>query len=124
MARREYTMRLTCAAKPCPESQTYVYDTMRDREESHQFYRRNPWHCAKHSTPEKVLTPERLTIRTALTVGPPGDRFRKTAWLKEDGSREAAFVYGAGFKAFAEDFPEGTRLTITVTAELPTGGAL
>lgn len=29
------------------------------------------------------------------------------------------FVFGNGFKAFAKDFPAGTRLTVTARVELP-----
>lgn len=42
-----------------------------------------------------------------------------------DGTRKAGgFVHGPGFKAWAEDHPVGTRLTITASLDVPQYAAL
>jgi hypothetical protein len=40
-------------------------------------------------------------------------------WIKEGETSGSGFIFGAGFRAFADDFPEGTRLEVTAKVEVP-----
>lgn len=40
-------------------------------------------------------------------------------WIASDEKSGSGLTFGPGFKAFAKDFPEGTRLVITARIEAP-----
>lgn len=114
MARREWTLRKQCTHYGCTEFSCFRYDTQRELRES--SYQSKPWTCTRHTNAEKLLTLENMVRETVVinAAGPAG----KLYWM--EGERmNSGFIYGAGFKAFADDFPPGTRLIITARVETP-----
>lgn len=116
MSRREYTIRFKCAEDGCGEWYHSVATTRRDEAETRALYAKRPWRCTRHRKPEEVLSldnQERVAVLTA-------QRSKRYPDLPDlfwnDGS---GFEYGPGFKAYAKDFPPGTRLIVTARIELP-----
>lgn len=112
MSRREYTMNLRCADPTCRETSISVSSTRRDEAEAYAYYRKKPWRCTRHTRPGEVLSvgaPE----RTATVEVGPDDEYGHRYW------DHSGVVSGPGFKAFAKDFPPGTRLVVTARIELP-----
>lgn len=113
MARREYPLRFECSHPGCRESVTYRYSTRRDLETSFELkhYRNGGWKCTRHYAPNEVLGAENLETR-----------WETTAKESEHGGvyfGHSGLVIGPGFKAFAKDFPVGTKLIVTTRIELP-----
>jgi hypothetical protein len=40
-------------------------------------------------------------------------------WVAPEKHLKSGFTFGNGYKAYANDFPEGTKLTVTASIELP-----
>jgi hypothetical protein len=63
-----------------------------------------------------VDNPETVGVLVATDTGIQGHLF----WFPEGGPRTGSgFQHGPGFRAFANDFPVGTRLIVTARLELP-----
>lgn len=118
--RRGYTVRCVCSFPGCKETSFYHYDTQRELREGTAAgqARAGTWLCTRHTSPSEVLASSNPTTRQVLvSVELEHGRF----WLKEGQERAVSgFVFGNGYKAYAKDFPPGTRLTITAQLELPT----
>ncbi|WP_280393096.1 hypothetical protein [Nocardia wallacei] len=112
MSRREYTIRFKCAEDGCGEWYYSVAPTRREEAETRSYYAKRPWRCTRHTKPDEVLTPDNPERRTEITVE-----------AKQFGHSwgYSGLVSGPGFKAFADDFPPGTRLIVTARIELPEG---
>lgn len=111
MARREYKLQKRCAHEGCTEIGRWTFDTARDLSSS--FAQRHEYRCVRHTAPNEVLGSECQSIETVLT-SQSSDQAPGLYWNGRSG-----FVHGPGFKAWAKDFPEGTRLVLTVRVELP-----
>lgn len=140
MPRREYTGNWPCRQPGCREQGFYIYDTQRDYREAARRYAEKPWVCTRHTQPEQVLSVENSSRQVEITASrlrtPGYERdlalyeARKFPYLYGDSTPPAEFLPGLfwtgggvltsgltdgpGFKAFANDFPEGTRLRVTV----------
>lgn len=149
MSRRERTTTIRCAEKPCREVAHYSYSSQREYGEIHQRQQRSPWKCSRHDAPDEVLRPDNLTTTLTLVASrvrrsgyerdlaeyeailarmtPHSTPYRRKPeeflpglfWLPEGGAHGSGFTHGPGFKAHADDFPEGTRLTVTTRIEIP-----
>lgn len=132
MSRREYTIRLACTFEGCKERSFTTTTTRREETEIRQQYQRSPYRCVRHTNPDEVLSadnPEQtITLTAEKVVAPhlrgidlPGEvRYLDGLfWDKRQG-----FTYGPGFKAYASDFPPGTKLTVTARIELPSEESL
>ena len=112
MARREWPLRFVCGHEGCNETANYRYETKRDMMESFELkhYSHGRWKCVRHTRPNEVLSPENMATVAELVVEqkPQGRYF---------GS--AGFVSGPGFKVFAADLPEGSKVVISATLVLP-----
>lgn len=112
MARRDWPLRVTCGHPGCTESNTYRYETQRDLASS--FERKNyypdKWRCTRHSRPDEVLSARNPSTEAVLVV----DEYEYGRYFGHFG-----LVTGPGFKAFACDFPPGTRLIVTARIEIP-----
>lgn len=119
MARNRPTHRVTCAEHGCREGAFYEYDRVSDMRDHLRRLAKNPWKCTRHTNPGGVLSPDNLEVSTTVTATPgTGNIADRLFW--SDGDRiGSGFTFGPGFKAFASDFPEGTRLTVTARVELP-----
>lgn len=110
--KREWPLRFVCAHEGCNESVTYRYQTQRDLKQSPElkWYSGGRWRCTRHSNIQEVLSKDNPTTSATLVSTRQGER---VYW------GNSGFVYGPGFKAFCNDFPEGTRLIVTATIEFP-----
>lgn len=113
------TYRARCAAEGCPESAFYDGMTVREVREMAQRNASNPWRCVRHSRPDEVLSPDHRTITATATASRLIEGSAKLFWVQEGRGTGSGFTHGPGFKAFADDFPEGTRLVITAAIETP-----
>lgn len=113
MAKRDWPLRFQCAHQGCTEHVTYRYDTRRDLVNSYElksYSGDKGWRCVRHSQPNEVLSEENLETRAEVVS-------REESHGRFFGNQ--GFIYGLGFKAFAKDFPPGTKLIITARIELP-----
>lgn len=114
------TARARCTHPGCHETAFWEFDTRKDAAKHHP--RRQNWKCTRHTHPEEVLSSDNLTRTVTLTSTPSDSKFLDPAkdrfW--HDGQRLAsAFSHSAAHKAYATDFPEGTKLVITAQIILP-----
>lgn len=115
MAKREWPLRFRCAHEGCTDSVTYRYETQRDLRSSFELKNyggEKGWLCVRHSQPDEVLSATNLETSSELVN-------REESYGRFFGNQ--GFVSGLGFKAFAKDFPPGTKLIVTARIELPGG---
>lgn len=117
MARRVYYNSPPCAHEGCPERAHFEYTSRREQQDHGKSLQQRPWRCVRHSRPDAVLSPESPVRETVLVSHEETYGLFWRAEGREKGG--SGFVYGDGFKAFAKDFPAGTRLTITARVEVP-----
>lgn len=115
---------LVCAQEGCNERAHYSYRTLAEQRAGHAFRKGlPPWKCSRHNRPEQVLTPTNLErTHTCVAEFGRGKYIEdKLFWTGDgaDGTLTSGFTFGPGFKAYAEDFPPGTRLVITARIEMP-----
>lgn len=128
MAGRRNTLRRTCGHEGCGEGSFLEFDSLRDREYHVRTYGTD-WKCPRHDKPNEVLSAANPTTEHVLMALPSTYEsvhgVRKTHdlyWRTEGGRPGSGLLTGPGFRAFASDFPEGTRLVITARIEFPDGG--
>ena len=95
-----------CGHEGCGEWSFHQYANQRERCEGERQHGGGKWRCVRHTKPEEVMSVENNRMETVLTVV---EFDYGKFW---NGSR--GFVYGDGYKAYAKDFPAGTRLKVTV----------
>lgn len=125
MPRGDYRQTITCSEQPCPEKITYHHLTRADEAASIKDQARRPWKCARHSRPAEVLGPGQETLAGIMTVtARPEARSWEPSliWVGPGFPFVSDRISGPGFRAFAGDWPEGTRLEITARI-LPPGEA-
>jgi hypothetical protein len=132
--RRDYFLTLRCPTPGCTEQPTvYGYTTQRDYRDAVKRYG-HTFACLRHRKPGEVLDPAD-NPRTSITYVSVGLTRYSTVdkkhypiglfWVTEqelatsDDPTGSGSLYGPGFKAWAKDFPEGTRITVTAEATLP-----
>lgn len=116
---RGHTVRCVCSHPGCKETSFYHYDTLRDAREgsASKQQRAGTWLCTRHTAPNEVLSDANPTTTHVLVcVQLEYGRF----WQEEGKERVGSgFTFGDGYKAYAKDFPPGTRLTITAQLTPP-----
>ncbi len=113
MRRIKPTAIARCQFPGCKEIAHYVFENQKEYREHNAS--RAEYLCTRHTDPESVLSKESpKRVGVLMTVKKPYGSFWET-----DGKVTSGFVYGQGFKAYAEDFPEGTKLKITAEIEIP-----
>lgn len=114
MSRREWPLRFVCNHPGCTESANYRYSTRRDMMESFELknYSDGRWRCVRHRNPDEVLSLSNPRTRAEIVLEqkPHGKFFG-----------HFGFISGLGFKAFAEDFPAGTKIIVSAEIVLPDG---
>ncbi len=113
MARREWPLRFVCSEEGCTETANYRYQTRRDMMESFELkhYSNGRWRCIRHRSPNELLSDSNMETRAELTV----EQTQHGKYF----NGHSGFVSGPGFKAFANDFPEGAKIVVTTTLALP-----
>lgn len=102
-----YGMRFECGHPGCPEIAHYECRTRKEQADLYRSYGDGKYRCVRHAQPDELLSASNLT-RSVEIVSRQEDHGRYWG--------HSGFIYGPGFKAFAQDFPAGT--TIKVTAEI------
>jgi hypothetical protein len=106
--------RFWCGAMGCKEVSFRTFDTKR---EARQAERRS-WLCLRHSRPHEVLSAQCPATSKEFTATPgPGNRLY---WKSLSGELESGYQSGPGFRCWANDWPEGTRLIVECRIEQPT----
>jgi hypothetical protein len=137
MPRGDYRLTVSCSSGTgCRESAMYSYPT---RAEYADGYKRHhgKWKCLRHDYPEKLLAGGNEAVSVVLTAsrlpyhGKNYDRETGTwteggwldglFWLEPGKTSGSGLTTGPGFRAFASDWPEGTRLEITARILPPEG---
>lgn len=117
MSRRTRTTSIPCQHAGCHEVGRFEYDSQREATRIYRDYAK--WKCVRHAAGDAVLASGNPTRACVLTVvvlpNLPQHRF----WQEDGRAGASGFTYGPGFQAHAEDFPVGTRLTVTASIELP-----
>lgn len=115
MRRRKHTLSLRCAHPGCAEYAHFEYDSIRERQRASE--NRREWKCVRHSSPDETLGAGNMA-RTCVLVNV---RMPYGLFWREEGATVGGggFVHGPGFQAFAADFPEGAKLTVTATVSPP-----
>lgn len=112
---RQWTLRKPCVHPGCTEVARYTYDTRREMVES--FESRHDYRCVRHASPGEVLALDNPQTECVMVSRKSVAGVDKLFWSEPSRS---GFTYGNGYKAYADDFPEGTRLIVTARIELPT----
>lgn len=110
----ERTRRVVCAEKPCREVGLFSYANARERDSIPSV-----WRCVRHSKPEIVLGIDNLERSVVSTVERGSGIISDKLFWRDAEGLGSGFTYGPGFRAFAQDFPEGTRLVVTARIEIP-----
>ena len=112
VSRREWALRFVCGHEGCAETANYRYPTKRDLIDSFErkHYSEGRWRCVRHSQPNEVLSADNreTTIELIVEQRPHGRYFGNSG-----------FIHGPGFKAFAKDFPEGSKVIVSARLVLP-----
>jgi hypothetical protein len=108
----KYTYRRQCEHPGCKEVRRYGADTQRELREALKSRRKEL--CPRHTDPESVLS---ATNRQTEVVIVNQEHATFPCTMFWDG--KTGFVYGPGFRAFADDFPAGARIVVTARLELP-----
>lgn len=124
MGRRAITERVPCAETGCPEVSWREHETQRERAADWKRRQEHPWRCSRHSRPDEVLSETNAVREQVLVASKVPSRFGGFLdglfWIPEgDENGGSRSCHGQGFRAFTEDFPEGTRLVVTARVELP-----
>lgn len=106
-------MSVKCKHLGCKEWTRISYDTRRESREPKAIEFRSTWKCSRHSRLGDVLSREGANSEKQKIV---------TVVQKGEGKCfDGIFgiISGPGFKAFADDFPEGTKIFVTAKVILP-----
>jgi hypothetical protein len=113
--RREHMLYVRCHHEGCKENQFYTYETLRDYRQAVKERRHANWMCIRHSD-DRLLTPTKLTNSREYVNGKSKKYPELPDLFWNDSS---GFAYGSAWKAFARDFPPGTKIIETVQVILP-----
>lgn len=119
------TVTLRCPAEGCIETAFRTVSTLADRRQVAADQKRSPWKCSRHRNPEQLLTPANPE-RTHILIADRSKRFNlpNSLFWREESANDvgSGYMFGPGFSAHADDFPEGARIVITARVEMPDGG--
>lgn len=117
--RQSLTASFGCGEAGCAETGHFSYSRRDGYAELYDRHGAGRWRCIRHYRPDDVLSPARPAREVAFVLGPVGDA-PGLYWVPENSTRMAsAFASGPGWKAFASDFPAGTRIVCRVEAVPP-----
>lgn len=113
MGRRQHPQRFPCIHPGCGEAATFTSYTAKEAEDTSRTYN-GKWKCVRHYNADALLSPTNRKRAFEMTsVEMSHGRY----W------GQSGFVSGPGFKAFCNDFPEGTVLRVTAEVILPDSAA-
>lgn len=121
MARQTPITTLVCTVEGCRERVHYSYANLSEQREATRLRRGEKFLCSRHRKPEEVLAPDNLT-REIVHESKWGEGTYiqdKLFWAIDGGKPSNGFLFGPGFKAYAADFPLGTKVIVTARVVLP-----
>ena len=114
MGRRRWPFRYECTHPGCKEMAHHEFATMADLKQQLKWVPKETWKCTRHTRPSELLSAENKVLVTELTnYQEPHGKFWGTT------RAQTGYMSGPGFKAFAEDFPPGTKIRVTAELILP-----
>ena len=119
MGRRPYLSRFECGHAGCAEIANYEAHTRADQTKLYQRYGNGKWRCSRHSQPLEVLGADNPCTTHEVVCSEHFSSGRSIGLYWGEGGGASGFNYGPGFRAFAKDFPIGTRLRVTAEIILP-----
>lgn len=105
-----------CGYKGCSEVGHFESDNRAETIRLQKKYGNGKYRCFRHSKPDEVLSEDNLHRETTYVVGKSA-KYPHHNKLYFDGGR--GVVTGPGFKAYASDFPAGTKVIVSVDVILP-----
>jgi hypothetical protein len=115
--KRRYALRVQCGHPGCAEFRHIECVTRADYNEMDKRYSGGKWRCTRHMDLGQVLSiesPKRMVEMTSTrAISEHTGSSIGLFWNRQ------GFVSGPGFKAWANDFPEGTILRVTAEVILP-----
>ncbi len=113
----KYHYRRICTREGCRDYTTTAFASQ--REYADYCKKAKDWACIRHRNVGEILSHKNnKTIQVLYCRLKREHKY----WQKEENSEtdnmQSGFQYGNGYKAFAEDFPVGTKLTITAKISL------
>ena len=113
------------------EQRSVPYDSQREVAEILSMASWKNWKCTRHAQPDKLLTLDHPAVSAVLvntkvmTTDMRGEpKFLQMSWRAEGDTSGSGYSHSAAHNAYAEDFPEGTRLVITAYVETPEQAAV
>lgn len=106
------TTRAICHFPGCSKSNVWEFDSR--KEARAHFPKEQEWRCARHDALAIVLSPS--VVEHSNTLVSKRSEHGRLYW------GILGFIAGQGWRAWCDDFPEGTKITTTVKIELPHAG--
>lgn len=105
------TVYATCNHPGCSENAFWVFDSRKEAAE--HYPTRKKWMCLRHASSDRLLSIEHpnKVFSEVSTVGEGCNGKRYWGCM--------GILSGPGFLAYADDFPTGTKITVTATIQLP-----
>jgi hypothetical protein len=119
MAKREYHLTRQCVGDGCHAVERHTYNTQREYFDAQRQYANRPYHCARHR-PEN-LQPDSGKRHVVITCDHADAIAYPNIQDMHFWSTGSGYAFGPGFNAYAEDFPIGAKIHITISVELPMG---
>lgn len=114
MARRGYDVSVQCSFDGCQERDRFHFDTQSDMARHFKRSPREKHTCIRHSLPDEVLSStNRVRVNVMTNFETDHGRF----WGND--RPFSGFASGPGFRAFADDFPAGTKIKVTTELIFP-----
>ncbi len=114
---KRYLM-VVCSDPSCMETSTFQYSSKKAYMEAYKRHK-GVWKCARHKEPEKLLSIDNPTTRTEIVAAKSSSYPDLEELFWHGGSFTSGYTQGIGWKAFADDFPPGTKIIVEATLVLP-----
>ena len=102
-----------CSEAGCNEYARYEYDSRKEAEQLQGRYGNGQWKCLRHLDACKILS--LINLKTVCNFeSQANESLKKCFWDTGSG-----FCSGPGFRAWAKDFPAGTKIIVTTEVVLP-----
>lgn len=111
----KYYSRRICTHEDCKEFSITNHRTQKEMREYESTKRK--WTCNRHSYPEEVLSIDVNSTIQVLTV--ESNEYGQYWRISGAKKLSSGFQFGNGYKAWADDFPIGTKLKVTAEIITP-----
>lgn len=111
----KYYTKRKCTHEGCKEFSITNHRTYKEMREYQSTKKK--WTCPRHSHPEKVLSIENNnTVETLIVESTDNGQY----WRKLGSQNlSSGFQHGNGYRAWAKDFPVGTKLIVSTQIITP-----